>query len=108
MARVELRTLVVARKMLSHEQYQDLEQSYSAAKLSMMKRAAQVAAVGENLQRDMKLLCVTVADCGEAESGYAEECRYLCVDADRGQAGDLQVQHDLVAYSGHPCAQGSE
>ena len=33
--------------------------SYSAAKLSMMKRAAQVAAVGENLQRDMKLLCVT-------------------------------------------------
>ena len=34
--------------------------------------------------------------------------RYLCVDADRGQAGDLQVQHDLVAYSGHPCAQGEQ
>merc|ERR1712038_1988210 len=59
MSREGLRTLVVARKTLSLEQYQDFEQRYSAAKLSVVNRAAQVSAVVESLQRDMKLLCVT-------------------------------------------------
>ena len=59
MSREGLRTLVVARKTLSMEQYQDFEQRYSAAKLSVVNRAAQVSAVVESLQRDMKLLCVT-------------------------------------------------
>jgi phospholipid-translocating ATPase len=59
MAREGLRTLVVARKTLSSEQYQDFEQRFSAAKLSVVNRAAQVAAVVESLQRDMNLLCVT-------------------------------------------------
>merc|ERR1719513_234545 len=59
MSREGLRTLVVARKTLSLEQYQDFEQRCSAAKLSVVNRAAQVSAVVESLQRDMKLLCVT-------------------------------------------------
>merc|ERR1711963_450366 len=59
MSREGLRTLVVARKTLSLEQYQDFEQRYSAAKLSVVNRAAQVSAVVESLQRDMTLLCVT-------------------------------------------------
>lgn len=59
MAREGLRTLVVAKKPLSADNYADFEQRYAAAKLSVVNRAAQVAAVVESLQRDMTLLCVT-------------------------------------------------
>ena len=59
MAREGLRTLVVASKILSEESYSDFEQRYSAAKLSVVNRSTQVAAVVESLQRDMTLLCVT-------------------------------------------------
>ncbi len=59
MAREGLRTLVVACKILSEESYSDFEQRYSAAKLSVVNRSTQVAAVVESLQRDMTLLCVT-------------------------------------------------
>ena len=59
MAREGLRTLVVAKRPLSQDQYQDFEARYSAARLSVVNRAAQVAAVVESLQRDMVLLCVT-------------------------------------------------
>ena len=59
MAREGLRTLVVAKKILTPEQYSDWEQRYTAAKLSVVNRSAQVAAVIESLERDMELLCVT-------------------------------------------------
>lgn len=59
MAREGLRTLVVAKKTLSPDQYADFEQRYNAAKLSVVNRWAQVAAVVESLERDMELLCVT-------------------------------------------------
>ena len=59
LCREGLRTLVVARKTLSEDAYADFEQRYSAAKLSVVNRSAQVAAVVESLQRDMTLLCVT-------------------------------------------------
>ena len=59
MAREGLRTLVVAKKVLTEDQYADFEQRYQAAKLSVVNRSAQVAAVVESLQRDMGLLCVT-------------------------------------------------
>ena len=59
MAREGLRTLVVGKKVLTEEQYADFEQRFQAAKLSVVNRSAQVAAVVESLQRDMSLLCVT-------------------------------------------------
>merc|ERR1712079_854176 len=42
MAREGLRTLVVAKKSLTKEQYADFEQRYSNAKLAVVNRAAQV------------------------------------------------------------------
>ena len=59
MAREGLRTLVVAKKSLTPEQYHEFEQRYQSAKLSVTNRSAQVAAVVESLERDMELLCVT-------------------------------------------------
>ncbi|XP_023200332.1 probable phospholipid-transporting ATPase IIB isoform X3 [Xiphophorus maculatus] len=59
MAREGLRTLVVAKKCLSEEQYQDFESRYSQAKLSLLDRALKVAAVVESLEREMELLCLT-------------------------------------------------
>eukprot|EP00094_Tigriopus_californicus_P003303 TCALIF_03178-PA protein Name:"Similar to ATP9B Probable phospholipid-transporting ATPase IIB (Bos taurus)" AED:0.14 eAED:0.14 QI:0/0.90/0.83/1/0.81/0.83/12/242/1157 len=59
MAREGLRTLVVAKKTLHADQYHDFEQRYNAAKLSVVNRSAQVAAVIESLERDMELLSVT-------------------------------------------------
>ncbi|XP_047663840.1 probable phospholipid-transporting ATPase IIB isoform X1 [Tachysurus fulvidraco] len=59
MAREGLRTLVVAKKSLSEEQYQDFESRYNQAKLSLHDRALKVAAVVESLEREMELLCVT-------------------------------------------------
>ena len=44
---------------MSNEQYADFEQRYSNAKLAVVNRSAQVAAVIESLERDMELLCVT-------------------------------------------------
>ncbi|XP_039593639.1 probable phospholipid-transporting ATPase IIB isoform X2 [Polypterus senegalus] len=59
MAREGLRTLVVAKKALSEEQYQDFENRYNQAKLSIHDRALKVAAVVESLEREMELLCLT-------------------------------------------------
>ncbi|XP_037661591.1 probable phospholipid-transporting ATPase IIB isoform X6 [Choloepus didactylus] len=59
MAREGLRTLVVAKKSLTEEQYQDFESRYSQAKLSLHDRALKVAAVVESLEREMELLCLT-------------------------------------------------
>ncbi|EDV94041.1 probable phospholipid-transporting ATPase IIA isoform X1 [Drosophila grimshawi] len=59
MAREGLRTLVVAKKMLTEEQYNDFEMRYNAARLSITDRVAKVAAVVESLEREMELLCLT-------------------------------------------------
>uniref|UniRef100_A0A671M9K5 Phospholipid-transporting ATPase n=1 Tax=Sinocyclocheilus anshuiensis TaxID=1608454 RepID=A0A671M9K5_9TELE len=59
MAREGLRTLVVAKKALTEEQYQDFESRYNQAKLSVHDRALKVAAVVESLEREMELLCLT-------------------------------------------------
>ena len=59
MARSGLRTLVVARKFLSEEQYQDFESRYHQAKLSIHDRAARMGAVMSTLEKDMELLCLT-------------------------------------------------
>ncbi|XP_029402663.1 probable phospholipid-transporting ATPase IIB isoform X3 [Mus pahari] len=59
MAREGLRTLVVAKRTLTEEQYQDFESRYSQAKLSIHDRALKVAAVVESLEREMELLCLT-------------------------------------------------
>uniref|UniRef100_A0A671YZT7 Phospholipid-transporting ATPase n=1 Tax=Sparus aurata TaxID=8175 RepID=A0A671YZT7_SPAAU len=59
MAREGLRTLVVAKKCLSEEQYQDFENRYNQAKLSIHDRGLKVAAVVESLEREMELLCLT-------------------------------------------------
>ena len=42
MAREGLRTLVVARKQLSQDQYDDFEKRYNEAKLAIHERARQV------------------------------------------------------------------
>ncbi|XP_058981226.1 probable phospholipid-transporting ATPase IIB isoform X2 [Musca domestica] len=59
MAREGLRTLVVAKKVLSEEQYNDFETRINAAGSSKTDRAAKVAAVVESLEREMELLCLT-------------------------------------------------
>ncbi|XP_067143833.1 probable phospholipid-transporting ATPase IIA [Centruroides vittatus] len=59
MAREGLRTLVVAKKILSEDQYADFEARYNQAKVSIHDRTARVAAVVESLERDMELLCLT-------------------------------------------------
>ncbi|ELT89087.1 hypothetical protein CAPTEDRAFT_193806 [Capitella teleta] len=59
MGREGLRTLVVAKKPLSEEVYQDFEMRYHQAKMSVSDRSAKVAAVVESLERDMELLCLT-------------------------------------------------
>uniref|UniRef100_T1ISW6 Phospholipid-transporting ATPase n=1 Tax=Strigamia maritima TaxID=126957 RepID=T1ISW6_STRMM len=59
MAREGLRTLVVAKKILTDEQYQDFETRYNQAKISKQDRATKVTAVIESLERDMELLCLT-------------------------------------------------
>ncbi|XP_031297575.2 probable phospholipid-transporting ATPase IIB isoform X4 [Camelus dromedarius] len=59
MAREGLRTLVVAKKSLTEEQYQDFESRYNQARLSLHDRALKVAAVVESLEREMELLCLT-------------------------------------------------
>ncbi|KAL0962598.1 hypothetical protein UPYG_G00342300 [Umbra pygmaea] len=59
MAREGLRTLVVAKKSLSEEQYTDFENRYNQAKLSIHDRALKVSAVVESLERELELLCLT-------------------------------------------------
>ncbi|KAG5872559.1 hypothetical protein JTB14_033978 [Gonioctena quinquepunctata] len=59
MARDGLRTLVVAKKNLTEEQYFDFEARYNAARLSTTDRVARVAQVVESLEREMELLCIT-------------------------------------------------
>ncbi|XP_075225291.1 putative phospholipid-transporting ATPase IIB isoform X2 [Lycorma delicatula] len=59
MAREGLRTLVVAKKHLTEEQYLDFETRYNAARMSVSERGSRVAAVIESLEREMELLCVT-------------------------------------------------
>lgn len=59
MAREGLRTLVVAKKILTEEQYNDFETRYNAARLSVSDRVAKVSAVIESLEREMELLCLT-------------------------------------------------
>lgn len=59
MAREGLRTLVVAKKVLSEEQYADFEYRYSQAKLAVDDRAGKVLKVEESLIYDMELLCLT-------------------------------------------------
>lgn len=59
MAREGLRTLVVAKKTLTIEQYNDFESKYNAARLSITDRIQRVATVIESLEREMELLCLT-------------------------------------------------
>lgn len=59
MAREGLRTLVVAKKTLTSEQYHDFETKYSTARLSITDRLQRVQTVIESLEREMELLCLT-------------------------------------------------
>uniref|UniRef100_A0A8D0LCI7 Phospholipid-transporting ATPase n=1 Tax=Sphenodon punctatus TaxID=8508 RepID=A0A8D0LCI7_SPHPU len=59
MAREGLRVLVVAKKSLMEEQYQDFEARYVQAKLSVHDRSLKVATVIESLEMEMELLCLT-------------------------------------------------
>lgn len=59
MAREGLRTLVVAKKVLTEDQYNDFETRINAAGSSKSDRAAKKLAVVESLEREMELLCLT-------------------------------------------------
>uniref|UniRef100_A0A131YPH1 Phospholipid-transporting ATPase n=1 Tax=Rhipicephalus appendiculatus TaxID=34631 RepID=A0A131YPH1_RHIAP len=59
MAREGLRTLVVAKKNLTEEQYQEFESRYNQAKVAIQDRSARTTAVIETLERDLELLCLT-------------------------------------------------
>lgn len=64
MANEGLRTLVVAKKILSAEEYIEFDTQYTAARLCVTDRGARVAAVIESLESNMELLCITgVEDC---------------------------------------------
>lgn len=64
MAKEGLRTLVVAKKILSSEEYEAFEMDYTAARLCVTDRGARVQAAIESLECDMELLCLTgVEDC---------------------------------------------
>ncbi|KAI1404507.1 phospholipid-translocating P-type ATPase [Hypoxylon fuscum] len=60
MAREGLRTLVVGRKKLSHDQYRDFSASYQDASLAINGRdTGMQRVIGEFLERDLELLGVT-------------------------------------------------
>lgn len=59
MAREGLRTLVVAKKNLTEEQYLEFESRYNQAKVAIQDRSARTTAVIETLERDLELLCLT-------------------------------------------------
>lgn len=59
MARSGLRTLVVAKKLLDQDQFNDFQERYNQAKCNMNDRAARIRAVLATLEKDMELLCLT-------------------------------------------------
>lgn len=59
MARESLRTLVIARKTLTSEQYRDFEERISKARTQTINRTRCVNEVVETLEYDMELLCIT-------------------------------------------------
>ena len=59
MAREGLRTLVIAKKHVTPEHYQEFEQRLTRARLQTIDRQRRVNEVIESLERDMELLCVT-------------------------------------------------
>uniref|UniRef100_A0A0X3PV87 Phospholipid-transporting ATPase n=1 Tax=Schistocephalus solidus TaxID=70667 RepID=A0A0X3PV87_SCHSO len=59
LAREGLRTLVVARRVLTEEQYADFSSRYHQATMSVADRAAKVQAVVATLEVDLELLCLT-------------------------------------------------
>lgn len=64
MAKDGLRTLVVAKRVLANDEYEDFDNDYRAARLCVTDRVARVRSVRETLERDMDLLCLTgVEDC---------------------------------------------
>lgn len=58
-ARDGLRTLVVAKKTLTQEEYDEFQTRYDSASMSMSDRALKESAVKETLEREMELLCLT-------------------------------------------------
>lgn len=64
MAQEGLRTLVVAKKILTTEEYEVFEQDYTAARLCVTDRGSRIQAAIESLECNMELLCLTgVEDC---------------------------------------------
>lgn len=59
MAREGLRTLVVAKKHLTEDQYLDFDNKYKAARMAVTERSSRVANVMEALERQMELVAVT-------------------------------------------------
>ncbi|CAF4692665.1 unnamed protein product, partial [Rotaria socialis] len=59
MAREGLRTLVIAKKLLTQEKYQEFEQKITKARLQTINRSRYVREVIETLECDMELLGVT-------------------------------------------------
>lgn len=58
-ARDGLRTLVVAKKTLTQDEYDEFQARYDTANMSMSDRALKESAVKETLERGMELLCLT-------------------------------------------------
>lgn len=54
-----LRTLVVARKVLSVEQLTDFDKHYHQAKMTVVDRSEHMAAVLRRLETDLQLICLT-------------------------------------------------
>jgi len=81
MAREGLRTLVVAKRSLTEDQYLEFDNRYQAAKLAMTDRACRVAAVVESLERDMELLTVTgVEDRLQVKLSILTLCNQLTIN----------------------------
>lgn len=59
LAREGLRTLVVAKKSLTNEQYMEFEAKYNIAKMNTTDRTSLVRAAIESLEREMELVCLT-------------------------------------------------
>jgi phospholipid-translocating ATPase len=59
MAREGLRTLVVAKKILTPEQLADFNRQYKEAKMDVKDRTERMAAVVRRLESDLHLLCLT-------------------------------------------------
>lgn len=54
-----LRTLVVAKKVLTPEQLADFEKQFHAAKMKVTDRSEHMAHVVRRLETDLQLLCLT-------------------------------------------------